>query len=117
MTLAGFDVILVHRMLKNLVPVAEYVLMTDPVVDCLDEPMRALCMPLVHVFEGIGETPTYYIDLAEVRVPVTEPQRSLLRRLGATMRFEFNSLPFTLGMKEPAEGFRNLGRGGEEIPA
>lgn len=115
--LAGFDVILVHRMLKNLVPVAEYVLMTDPVVDCLDEPMRALCMPLVHEFEGIGETPTYYIDLAEVRVPVTEPQRSLLRRLGATMRFEFNSLPFTLGMKEPAEGFRNLGRGGEEIPA
>ncbi len=52
-----------------------------------------------------------------MRVPVTEPQRSLLRRLGATMRFEFNSLPFTLGMKEPAEGFRNLGRGGEEIPA
>ena len=29
--LAGFDVILVHRMLKNLVPVVEYVLMTDAV--------------------------------------------------------------------------------------
>jgi hypothetical protein len=28
--LAGVDVILVHRMLKNDVPVAEYILMTEP---------------------------------------------------------------------------------------
>jgi Protein of unknown function (DUF2652) len=34
--LAGVDVILVHRMLKNRVPVLEYVLMTDPVAQCLD---------------------------------------------------------------------------------
>jgi hypothetical protein len=40
-----------------------------------------------------------------------------LRRLGATMKFEFDTLPFTLGMKEPAQGFRNLGRGAEEISA
>jgi len=76
--LAGFDVILVHRMLKNMVPVAEYVLMTDPV--------------------------------AALR-------RSFPRRLGATTRFEFDTLPFTLGMKEPAQGFRNLGRGAEEVSA
>src|ERR1700732_1737069 len=38
--LAGVDVILVHRMLKNSVPVLEYVLMTDPVLACLDESMR-----------------------------------------------------------------------------
>src|SRR5271156_1285521 len=37
--LAGVDVILVHRMLKNAVPVAEYVLMTDPVAQSLDEAM------------------------------------------------------------------------------
>lgn len=115
--LAGFDVILVHRMLKNLVPVAEYVLMTDPVAACLDEPMRQLCMPLVHVFDGIGETSTHYIDLAAVQVPVASPRRSFLRRLGATTRFEIDALPFTLGMKEPAQGFRNLGRGAEEVSA
>lgn len=115
--LAGFDVIVVHRMLKNLVPVAEYVLMTDPVAECLDEPMRELCTPLMHVFDGIGETSTHYIDLAALQVPVAAPERSFLRRLGATMKFEFDTLPFSLGMKEPAEGFRNLGRGGEEISA
>src|ERR1700761_4864423 len=40
--LAGLDVILVHRMLKNTVPVPEYVLMTDPVAQSLDESMRLL---------------------------------------------------------------------------
>jgi hypothetical protein len=35
--LAGVDVILVHRMLKNQVPVLEYVLMTDTVAQCLDD--------------------------------------------------------------------------------
>lgn len=115
--LAGFDVILVHRMLKNMVPVAEYVLMTDPVAACLDEPMRRLCMPLVHVFDGIGETSTHYIDLAAVQVPVASQRRSFIRRLGATTRFEIDTLPFTLGVKEPAQGFRNLGRGAEEVSA
>lgn len=115
--LGGFDVILVHRMLKNMVPVAEYVLMTDPVAECLDESMRGLCTPMLHVFDGIGETSTHYIDLASLQVPAVESERSFLRRLGATMKLEFNTLPFTLGMREPAEGFRNLGRGTEEISA
>lgn len=115
--LAGFDVILVHRMLKNLVPVVEYVLMTDPVAACLDGSMRELCTPLVHDFEGIGETPTHYIDLAASQVPVVPPELSFFGRLGATMKLELNSLPFLLGIKEPARGFRNLGRGAEEIPA
>ncbi|MEB4211408.1 DUF2652 domain-containing protein [Mycobacterium sp. 94-17] len=111
--LAGFDVILVHRMLKNMVPVAEYALMTDPVVDCLDEPMRRLCLPLTHDFDGIGETSTHYIDLAAMQVPVAPPRRSLLRRLGATAKFELDTVPFVVGMREPAQGFRNLGRGAE----
>lgn len=115
--LAGFDVILVHRMLKNTVPVAEYVLMTDPVAACLDDTMRALCLPLVHVFDGIGETSTHYIDLAALQVPAAATERSFLRRLRATMKFELDTLPFTLGVKEPARGFRNLGRGAEEISA
>jgi hypothetical protein len=115
--LAGVDVILVHRMLKNSVPVIEYVLMTDPVAACLDESMRELCKPLIHDFEGIGETSTHYIDLATSDVPPALPKRSFLGRLGRTAKFELSSLPFRLGMKKPAEGFRNLGRGAEEIPA
>lgn len=109
--LAGFDVILVHRMLKNLVPVVEYVLMTDPIAACLDESMRELCRPLLHDFQDIGETSTHYIDLASSAIPVAPPEPSLLRRLGTTVRFEMSTLPFLLGGKEPAAGFRHLGRG------
>src|ERR1700739_5059866 len=80
--LAGVDVILVHRMLKNSVPVLEYVLMTDPVAGCLDAAMRELCRPLIHDFEGIGETSTHYIDLATSDVPPVLPKRSLVGRVG-----------------------------------
>ena len=38
--LAGVDVIVVHRMLKNDVPVAEYLLVTRPVYEMLDSPLR-----------------------------------------------------------------------------
>ncbi|OBH07039.1 hypothetical protein A5696_01435 [Mycobacterium sp. E2699] len=117
--LAGVDVILVHRMLKNSVPVLEYVLMTDPVAACLEDPMRGLCKPLVHHFEGIGDTSTHYIDLATTEVPgvlPTPPRRSRLGRFGATAKLEFGALPFLLGIKKPAEGFRNLDRA-EDVPA
>jgi hypothetical protein len=115
--LAGVDVILVHRMLKNSVPVVEYVLMTDPVEACLDESMRGLCKPLVHHFEGIGETSTHYIDLATSAVPSAPPGRGFFGRFGATAKFELSSLPFLLGLKKPAAGFRNLDRGTEDVPA
>ena len=115
--LAGVDVILVHRMLKNAVPVPEYVLMTDPVAACLDEPVRLLSKPLTHDFEGIGQTSTHYIDLATSEVPPASPERGFFGRLGVQMRFELSTLPFLLGIKKPAEGYRNLGRGTEEISA
>jgi hypothetical protein len=114
--LAGVDVILVHRMLKNAVPIPEYVLMTESVAQCLDDSMRQLCLPLIHDFEGIGETSTHYIDLATSEAP-PPAERSFLRRLGKTTKLELTTLPFLLGIKKPAEGFRNLGRGGEELSA
>ena len=114
--LAGVDVILVHRMLKNQVPVLEYVLMTDPVAQCLDESMRQLCKPLTHDFEGIGQTSTHYIDLATSEVPTTMPEPSTFGRLGVKLKVEFSSLPFMLRIKKPAAGFRNLGRGPNEEP-
>jgi hypothetical protein len=105
-------------MLKNSVPVVEYVLMTDPVAACLDESMRCLCQPLIHHFEGIGDTSTHYIDLAASEVPSPPPaERRLLRRLGATARLELSTVPFLLGIKKPAAGFRNLDRGADDIPA
>ncbi|MGH3554886.1 MAG: DUF2652 domain-containing protein [Mycobacterium sp.] len=108
--LAGVDVILVHRMLKNDVPVPEYVLMTDPVAVCLDEPMRQLCKPLTHDFEGIGQTSTHYLDLATSKVPPAVPARAFAGRLWANLKFELSALPFALGIRKPAAGFRHLDR-------
>ncbi|MGH3562629.1 MAG: DUF2652 domain-containing protein, partial [Mycobacterium sp.] len=109
--LAGLDVILVHRMLKNQVPVPEYVLMTDVVAQRLDEPFRQLCKPLIHDFEGIGQTSTHYIDLATSDVAPTVPERTTSGRLAAKLKAELMALPFILGVKEACAGFRNLGRG------
>jgi len=114
--LAGVDVILVHRMLKNDVPVPEYVLMTDPVAACLDESMRRLSKPLIHDFEGIGETSTHYIDLATSEVAPSVPERSFAGRLSAKLQFESSALPYVLGIKKACAGFRHLGRGTKEEP-
>jgi hypothetical protein len=114
--LAGVDVILVHRMLKNDVPVPEYVLMTDPVAECLDESVRRLSKPLSHDFEGIGETSTHYIDLATSEVTPSVPERSFARRLSAKLQFESSALPYVLGIKKACAGFRHLGRGTKEEP-
>jgi hypothetical protein len=115
--LAGVDVILVHRMLKNEVPVAEYVLMTDVVAQCLDEHIRGLCLPLVHHFEGIGETSTHYIDLATSEVAPVVPESGFGSKLAARLKFESSALPYALGLKKACVGFRNLGRGSKEVPA
>lgn len=116
--LAGVDVILVHRMLKNTVPVPEYVLMTDAVVECLEESMRERSMPLLHDFAGIGKTSTHYIDLSTYEPPPDVPRRGPLGRISERLKFELTSLPFVLGVKKPAEGFRNLGRGApNQVPA
>ncbi|MGH3957587.1 DUF2652 domain-containing protein [Mycobacterium sp.] len=114
--LAGVDVILVHRMLKNQVPVPEYVLMTDVVTQCLDEPFRKLCLPLTHDFEGIGQTSTHYIDLATSGAPVTVPEPSTAGRLAAKLRSEVSALPYLVGIKDACAGFRNLGRGTAGVP-
>ena len=45
------------------------------------------------------------------------PERGFFGRLGATTKFELGSLPFYLGIKKPAEGFRNSDRGVEEMSA
>ncbi|HZI14749.1 MAG TPA: DUF2652 domain-containing protein, partial [Myxococcus sp.] len=49
--LAGVDVILVHRMLKNEVPVSEYVLMTDTVLQQFAPELRQHTRSLEHEFE------------------------------------------------------------------
>jgi len=77
--------------------------------------MRLRSKPLMHDFEGLGETSTHYIDLAGSEVlPVVVPERSSVGRLWLKVKLGSSSLPFLVGIKKPAEGFRNLGRGTED---
>jgi hypothetical protein len=106
--LAGVDVILVHRMLKNDVPLREYVLMTPAVLGKLPEELRQRVHSLEHDFEGMGRTATHYVSLDEIAPvpPVAAP--NLVRKLWRKVTMEARSLPFLLGFKEPCQDFRNL---------
>jgi hypothetical protein len=79
--------------------------------------MRGLCLPLVHHFDGIGETSTHYIDLAASDLAPAVPESSFGSKLAARLRFESAALPYALGIKKACAGFRHLGRGPKEVPA
>ncbi len=107
--LAGVDVILVHRMLKNDVPVPEYLLMTSGLEEGLDAAQRPLALRLEHEFEGLGPTTTHYLDLRQLPTEPPPPVRpSLFRKLALKLSFEGRSLPYLLGVKKACEGFRNV---------
>jgi hypothetical protein len=107
--LAGMDVILVHRMLKNHVPHAEYVLVTDAVAERLSANVRARANAQGEDFEGVGEVRTHWLVLDEIAPCALEPRKSsFFRKVRAWLRMTVRSLPYFAGAREPCEGFRNL---------
>ncbi|MHB8877556.1 MAG: DUF2652 domain-containing protein [Myxococcaceae bacterium] len=108
--LAGVDVILLHRMLKNTVPVPEYVLATDSALARLDG-LASHASALTHDFEGIGPTRTHYVDLAALGDEGAEAQpRGFFGKLWEKVKMELRGLPYLLGLKKPCDGFRNFDR-------
>jgi class 3 adenylate cyclase len=105
--LAGVSVILVHRLLKNRVPVGEYLLVTAPLVGTLDEATRAQAARLVTDVDDLGRTDTWYVTLAADE-PSTGVRLPLLRRLARHLGLIGRSVPYVAGLKQPCAGFRNL---------
>jgi class 3 adenylate cyclase len=107
--LAGVDVILVHRMLKNDVPVPEYMLMTEPVHERIDETMRERAANHALELDDLGRTEAYYVDLERYvgEVPAS-PKLSMGARLVRHARFAARSLPEMLGLRRACVGFRNV---------
>ena len=107
--LAGMDVILVHRMLKNDVPIDEYVLLTDALASGLPEGVSARTRHLTHDFEGIGPTPPRFVDVKEL-VPLLPdpPPRGMLLRFWRKLCQEVRSLPYSLGPKKACQNFHNV---------
>jgi hypothetical protein len=100
--LAGLDVILVHRMLKNPVPVPEYILMTEPLYRHAAAPLQARATAIDHELEGLGTTRLYFVDLegiAHQLPPLPEP--SLGRKLQETLGLMTRTFPSLLGIRRP----------------
>jgi class 3 adenylate cyclase len=107
--LAGVDVILVHRMLKNDVPIPEYMLMTEPVHERVDTTMRERSAPHPLDLADLGPTNTFYVDLERYvgEVPAS-PRLSIGARLLRHWRLATRTLPEFLGLREACVGFRNI---------
>lgn len=107
--LAGVDVIFVHRLLKNSVPVREYVLMSEPVFERLEPELKAQAQTSPEELEGLGTVTTHYVDLALAdAAALAAPKRSGPRALWQWLRMTWRALPYMLGLKKACEGFRNL---------
>ena len=99
-TLAGVDVILVHRMLKNSVPIDEYVLMTDAVHALAGPPFSALATPIEEELEGLGTERLFYVDMAAVAEPIAPPEpASWLERTTYNAAMTARIVPYVVGLK------------------
>jgi len=107
--LAGVDVIVVHRMLKNNVPIAEYLLVTEPVHAMLEPALRERAAPLALDLDDLGPTPAFYLDLADC-VGALPPPRKLtpLARLARHLSLAVRTLPYELGLRKACIGYRNV---------
>ncbi len=109
--LAGVDVILVHRLLKNDVPVPEYMLMTEPVHRRVDASLQERALAHALDLADLGPTSTFYVDLERYvgEVPPA-PRISLGARLLRHWRLAVRTFPQFIGLAEACVGFRNIDR-------
>ena len=98
--LVGIDVILAHRLLKNSVPIREYVLLTEDLYRTDETALPGPVGEIAPDLEGIGTVRAYYVDVADLD---GEPPRrvSLLGRVGNTFAAVGQGLPFMLGFSQP----------------
>ncbi|MBD8024986.1 DUF2652 domain-containing protein [Microbacterium gallinarum] len=100
--LVGIDVILVHRLLKNSVPIPEYVLLSEDLyltdAGALPDSLGEITPDL----EGIGTVRAYFADVAQLDGELPPlPDPSWRGRLGSTLTAVREGLPYMLGRKKP----------------
>jgi hypothetical protein len=99
-TLAGIDVIFVHRMLKNSVPIDEYVLMSEAVRERCEPQIAELASPIDEELEGLGSERLHYVDMGELAEPPGEPEPvSRLERAVFHAGLTARTLPYFVGLK------------------
>jgi hypothetical protein len=98
--LVGVDVITVHRMLKNDVPAAEYVLMSEPLYEGLEPQIRGRAERLEQDLEGIGRMQLYFVKLDALTIELPDvPQPSLPARIRETLGLGLRAFPRVLSSR------------------
>lgn len=98
--LVGVDVIAVHRMLKNTVPAAEYVLMSEPLFERLEPELRERAILVEEELEGLGSMPLYFMELDDMVFELPEvPNPSVAARVRETIRFGMGAFPRVVGLR------------------
>ena len=101
-TLAGVDVILVHRMLKNSVPLTEYVLMSEPVLERCRAEFGDRVEPIEEELEGLGKHQLWFVDIAQVAEPLPPaPSANWAAKAGHAAALTARSLPYYVGLRRP----------------
>jgi hypothetical protein len=106
--LAGVDVILVHRMLKNDVPLPEYLLVTPLLLPHLAPTAREGATPLALDLEGFGSVDAWYVGLESPAAGDADPPLSWARRRARQLALALATLPQLALRRKPCEGFRNV---------
>ena len=98
--LVGIDVIFVHRLLKNPVPVPEYVLLSEALYQTGDGALSDHVREVSQDLDGIGSVRTYFVDVEDLAGSLPPlPDPSWLGRLGQTVAVVGPGLPYMLGLR------------------
>lgn len=101
--LVGVDVIHVHRLLKNSVPLPEYVLVSEELYGAGGAPPGPPMREIAQDLEGIGPVRTWFMDVEEIAAPLGPiPDPTWGQRIGGTFGMVGRGLPHILGRRRAA---------------
>ena len=101
--LVGVDVIAVHRMLKNTVPAAEYVLMSGQLYERLEPELRDRAVRVEQDLEGLGRMPLYFVELGDLPIELPAvPEPALPARIRETAGLGLRAFPRLVGLRRGA---------------
>ena len=92
--LVGLDVILAHRMLKNDVPLPEYVLLSEALFESAPAEVRSRAEALEQELEGIGPARLWFVNVTGIAGELPPaPPATRLSQLGETAGVIVRGLP------------------------